>query len=771
MNIKSKIVKLCSLCLCVTMIAGGTAYALASTTNKTENNTTNTTTESTAQNQSEKADKNSDTVKDETVYVLANPDGTVQKIIVSDWIKNNLSSDKINDVTELENTENVKGDEEYTLGGDNSRVWDAQGNDIYYQGTIDKELPVNLSVSYKLDGETISPEDLVGKSGKVTIRFDYENKQYETVKIDGKDEKIYVPFVMLTGMLLDNDKFTNVEVSNGKIISDGDKTAVVGFALPGLEESLGIDNEDFEIPSYVEITADVTDFSMGMTATVATNALFDEIDTEKIESLSDLDDSMDKLNDAMEKLLDGSSSLYDGLCTLLDKSRELVEGINQLADGAKKLKDGAYSLDEGAKKLSDGATTLSEGLNTLSENNDKLNGGAKKVFEALLSTAQTQLKEAGLSVPALTIDNYATVLNKIIDSLDNTKIYNQALKQVTAAVEKKRDYIKSQVTDAVHKEVESGVTNAVKEQIKEKVTAAVKEEVSAQVTEAVRKNVEEQVILAATGKDKATYDAAVSSGLVDTATQNAINAAIAKKMESKEVQKLISSNIEKQMESEKVTKTISEKVNEQMETDQVKNLIKTNTDAKMKENDIQSVIEKNTEIQIQKIVSEQMASEEVQSKLASAAKGAKSVIALKASLDDYNTFYLGLMDYTAGVEKAATGALSLKNGASELKNGTGTLYNGVSSLYDGILTMKNGAPALIDGITQLKDGAMQLSDGLSKFNKEGVQKLMDTADDAKVFIDRMKAIINVAKNYKSFAGISDDADGDVKFIYRTDEIE
>ena len=779
---KRKIAKIISLCLCMVLFAGGALYAFAANDDKVvedqaEKNNTEEQLDEDKQQQGDSSESNA--YKDETVYVLADADGTIQKIIVSDWIKNTLSSDKINDVSELENIENVKGDEEYTLGGDNVRVWDARGNDIYYQGTIEKELPVGLKVSYKLDGETVSPDELAGKSGKVTIRFDYENNRYENVKINGKDEKIYVPFAMLTGMILDNDTFSNVEVSNGKVINDGDRTVVIGLALPGLEEDLGINKDKiedkldkkFEIPSYVEITADVNNFSLGMTVTVATNSLINNIDTEKIDDITDLSGSIDELSDAMAKLLDGSSALYNGLCTLLDKSKELINGINQLADGVAKLKDGAYALDEGTKKLSDGAAALSSGLDTLSSNNDKLNDGAKKVFEALLSTAETQLKAAGLSVPALTIDNYASVLNGIIDSLDNTKIYNQALEQVTAAVEEKRDYIKSQVADAVRTEVEAGVTSAVTEQVKAQVTEAVKEQVLAEVTAKVRENVEEQVILAVTGMNKASYNTAVSAGRVDTAAQNAVKSAITQKMASEEITALISSNTDKQMQSEEVSAIIAQKVEEQMKTEQIKNTIKKNTDLKMTEKDIQALIEQNTEAQIQKAISENMAGEEVQSKIASASEGAKSVISLKASLDDYNAFYLGLMDYTAGVAQAASGASDLKNGASELKNGTNNLYNGVCSLYDGILTMKNGVPALVDGVTQLKDGAMQLSDGLAQFNKEGIQKLIDKVDDAEVLIERLKATINVSKNYKSFAGISNNADGNVKFIYRTKEIK
>jgi len=765
---KSKILKIVSLCLCTFILVSGAAYALAS--NKDTNND-NKVAENTTDKQPEEVDAENETFKDETVYVIANADGTVQKIIVSDWIKNTFSNEKIKDVTELENIENIKGDESYTLGGDNTRVWDARGNDIYYQGTIEKELPVNLSVTYKLDGKTVSPDELSGKSGKVTIRFNYNNNQYETVKINGKNETVYVPFIMLTGVIFDNSKFTNVEVSNGKIINDGDRTAVIGFALPGLQENLAIDREKFEIPSYVEITADATDFSLGMTVTVATNALFSNVDIEKIDSISDLTDSMTELNNAMTKLLDGSSALYGGLCTLLDKSKELIDGINQLAEGTAKLKYGAFSLDEGAKKLSDGAAALSAGLDTLSANNDKLNDGAKKVFEALLSTAEVQLKAAGLSVPALTIDNYASVLNGIIDSLDSTRIYNQALEQVTAAVEAKQDYIKSQVTAAVRSEVEAGVISAVTEQVKSEVTKAVREQVSAQVTATVREDVEEQVILAVTGMNKASYDAAVSAGRIGTETQNIINSAISEKMASEEISSIISSNIDTQMQSEKVSAMISQKVEEQMKTGEVKNIIQQNIDLKMTQKDILSLIEQNTEAQMQKIISENMASEEIQAKLAAASEGAKSVISLKASLDDYNSFYLGLMSYTASVAQAASGASDLKNGADELKNGTDALYDGVCSLYNGILTMKNGAPALVNGITQLKDGAMQLSDGLLKFNNEGIKKLIDTVDDVEIFIERLKATVTVSKNYKSFAGISSNMDGNVKFVYRTGEIK
>ena len=319
-------------------------------------------------------DNNETSSKDEAVYILAGADGSPKKIIVSDWIKNTLGMESIKDKTDMPDVENTNGDESFTVDGSGSRVWDVEG-----------------TVTYKLDGKTISSEDLIGKTGKVTIRFDYLNKQYETVNIDGQNKKIYVPFAMLTGILLDNDVFTNVEVSNGKLINDGSRTAVIGVALPGLQENLAISKEKFEIPDFVEITADVKDFKLGMTVTMASNELFSNLNTDSFASVSELSEAMGELTNAMDKLLDGSSQLYDGLYTLLDKSGELAEGVNQLAAGAAKLKAGAEDIDSGAAALQEGAIQLSEGLSKLAENNASLTGGAKQVFETLLSTANTQL--------------------------------------------------------------------------------------------------------------------------------------------------------------------------------------------------------------------------------------------------------------------------------------------------------------------------------------------------------------------------------------------
>ena len=368
------------------------------------------------------------TVKDETVYVLASADGSVQKIIVSDWIKNASASASVADKSELSNIENVKGDEGYTLGSDNARVWDAQGKDIYYQGNIEKELPVTLKVTYKLDGKSVSADELKGKSGKVTIKYEYKNNQYENVTIDGKTEKIYVPFAMLTGMLLDNNVFSNVEVSNGKLLNDGNRTVVCGLAFPGLQENLNINKEKLEIPDYVEINADVKNFEMTNTVTVAVNDIFGKINTDEINSVSDIEKSINELTSAMSQLTDGSSQLYSGLCTLLEKSGELVKGIDKLALGASALKDGSLKLKDGTASVKDGMNELYSGLSELEANNAALNAGAETTFKTLLKTVQDQL-----GTDELTIANYKEKLTKLAGASTNedkeklTKLANETL--------------------------------------------------------------------------------------------------------------------------------------------------------------------------------------------------------------------------------------------------------------------------------------------------------------------------------------------------------
>lgn len=659
-----------------------------------------------------------DVEKNETVYVIAGADGSVKKIIVSDWIKNNSGSTVIRDDTALNDVTNVKGDETYTMA-DGSRVWNAEGNDIYCQGSTDRELPVIIAVSYKLDGKTVSADELAGKSGRVTVRFDYENKQYETVEIDGKKEKIYVPFVMLTGMLLDGDRFSNVEVTNGKFVNDGDRIAVVGIAFPGLGDDLGIPADKYEIPGYVEMTADVKDFKMTNTVTVAVGDLFGRLNTNALDT-TDINDAIGKLTDYMTQLTDGADALYGGLGTLLESSGELAAGIDKLAAGAEQLKNGAGQLADGSAQLAAGAGELAAGLGELSSNSADLNAGAAQVFDSLLAAANSQLSAAGLDVPALTRDNYGKVLAGVIASLDEASVRAQAEAVARATVEKAVEAKKVEISAAV--------------------TSAVRAEVSAKVTSAVRSGVEDKV-LASMGMRREQYEAGIAAGAISAEQQAGINAAIDAAMQSAEVTALTEANTDAEMQSETIKALIASKTDEQAAL-----LIEQNMQSEAVRSQVNAAVEK-------------------------AVAGAASITALHAQLDSYNEFYTGLARYTAGVDSAKAGADSLNDGAASLAQGAGTLKTGIDELCEGILTLKNGVPALIDGAGELHDGAGKLSDGLKRFNEEGVGRIVDAVDgDLAGLMTRIKATADVSRDYRTFTGLSDGMSGQVKFIYRTDSI-
>ena len=685
-------------------------------------------------------------VKDETVYVLAGADGRTNKVIVSDRLANPDGLAELTETSTLRGVENVKGDETCTENG-TTRTWDAAGSDIYYQGTTNEEPPVKLSVTYALGGEEISASDIAGKSGRVTIRFDYENTLKTTKNINGEDTAICVPFAAITGMMLDNDSFRNVEVTNGKLVNDGDRTFVIGTAFPGMTESLGLtDNEKITIPEFVEITADVTDFRLGNTLTIVTNELFNDIDLDLGDKEAGLTEDMDKLGEAMQQLIDGSGRLHEGLSELLEKSSALTDGVSALSTGAEKLNTGAAAANEGVKKLNEGSVKLSEGLGTLSSNSAALTAGSEQVFGSLLDMANTQLEAAGITGYTLTIENYAQTLDAIIASLDENEVLKTAQEkaraQVTEAVEAKRS------------EVVAGVTKAVREQVAEKVNAGVRETVEAKVTEAVRAKVL-GAVLAAQGMTPEKYEQAVAAGMINEQTQKAIEGAV-----------------EQQMQTEEIKAQIAAAADAQMQTPEVKAQAEAALEAQLQSDEVKAIIAETTESKIAELIEENMNSEEVQSKiqegLSAAKSGAAKLTELKAQLDSYNTFYTGLAQYTEGVSQAAGGAKQLSDGLNELGSGTEALADGTQQLCDGISGMNDKLPALIDGITQLNDGSGELAEGCEKFNDEGIAKLTDLVNgDIGGIIDRVKALSEVSGEYGTFTGGS----GSARFVYRTDAIE
>lgn len=318
-----------------------------------------------------------DPTKTETVYVFNNADGSARNAIVTDWLKNVKGDQSLADVSNLTDIENTESQADFQQNGQNL-TWNAQGSDIYYKGNTTQQAPVTIKVTYWLDGQEISPDDLAGKSGHVKIRYDYTNNASYPTEVNGQQRTMYVPFVAATGLILDNDNFKNVTAVNGKIVNDGDRTTVAGFAMPGLQEDLDISSDDVDIPTYFELEADATDFSLDTSLTAVSSNLFDNVNTDDM-SEDTLGDDINKMNDAMNQLIDGSSSLYDGLTQLADGADQLDNGLGTLQDSTASLPASADALNAGAQQVASGAGQLADGSTTLASGTDQLASGASQL--------------------------------------------------------------------------------------------------------------------------------------------------------------------------------------------------------------------------------------------------------------------------------------------------------------------------------------------------------------------------------------------------------
>ena len=343
--------------------------------------------------------------KAETVYAKADADGTVTETTVEAVLKAREGA-TIPDVAALREIRNKEGDEEYTTGADNTLTWQNSGSAITYEGKSDAALPVTTRVTYYLNGVETAPDDLAGQSGRVRIRFDYTNHTRETVTVDGQAYTVSVPFTAITAVILDGDRFSNIEADNGKVMELDGQTAVLGTAMPGLADSLCLADfeplEDTEIPAYFEVSADVTDFALDFTATILTPSALDDLDTGDLSDLDDLSDTLDDLTDAADALTDGTGALADGVQALYDGFHQYADGVQGLNQGAEALADGLTQLYTSGTALVDGANALRDGLSAVSSAVGGMTGGDSGSNAEAMAQLSEQLAPA--------IQNYGTTL-------------------------------------------------------------------------------------------------------------------------------------------------------------------------------------------------------------------------------------------------------------------------------------------------------------------------------------------------------------------------
>lgn len=646
-----------------------------------------------AQTSSQIIDKVGKGEKDETVYVIAGSDGSPEKIIVSEWLKNTEKAAKLEDSSELKNIKNVKDNAKYVIDKDNMKVWTAEGKDVYYQGEIDKKLPVDISVSYTLDGKNVSAKELAGKSGRVTIKYSYKNNEARTVNVDGQSLTMYVPFSVVTGLVLDDKAFSNVEVTNGRVINDGKRNIVMGFALPGMKENLGDAANSLNLPETFEVTADVKNFSVETSISVVSSELFANVSSDKLSSLNGIKSQLDEFANSANKLADGSSQLYDGLGTLLEKAGEIKTGTLKLYRGAVSLNDGAKQFSEGTGELYKGTTELNEGLQALSSKSEQLNNGAAQIFDSLIAQANTELSARGLGAVSMTKDNYSSVLTSIIKNMDEGNVR-------AIATQKARQTVEAQVHQN-EAQIAVVVTQKIKEQVLQNVLNA----------SGISMTVE-------------AYKNALASGTIPASVAQQIDNAVAA-----------------QMSSEQVQSTIQAKVNAEINN------------------------------QIEQAMNSPAVVQGIEEAVAKAKTGVSSLAALKGQLDKYNQFYQGLRQYTEGVDKAAKGSKKINYGVGQLAEKSKELQAGAATLEAGIKALMAGGDKLVGGVSQLNDGAKTLSEGMNRFNKEGVQKIVELFNGRFGELSaRLKAMSDMAKSYDNFAGKTEGTKSNVKFVYKTSSI-
>lgn len=671
--------------------------------------------------------------KEESVYVKADASGNVKKTTVSEWLKN-PEKGTISDTSELKDIKNVKGDETFETGSNNVS-WKSEGNDIYYQGTIDKELPVDVKVSYKLDGKSISPKDLKGKSGKVEIQFSYDNKSKQTVNVNGEDVEMYTPFTMVSAMMLSSDEYSNVSVENGKLISDGDKNIVVGVAFPGLANDLNLKDldMDIDIPETVTITADVKDATVGTSITMASAELMNEFGLDDIDSFDDLQDSIDDLEDATNQLVDGSKEAADGSKELADGAGTLNDGAGTLASGAGTLADGVNTLNEKSGTLVSGVNTLASGVGTytagvasiaknsqlISDNMQSLQGGVNKLEEQIAAQA-TQ----GLGEIKTNINNAKTGVDQI----------NSA---ITTSLGEGKPGVQGILSNASQALTGADVT------IDQNDVNVTVNSVSLKNSESVNKIIE---------------DSALSDD-EKNALKNAINSAITKD----------NMNIEYKVE-------LNENGNSKLNSAQQKiatanGLVTTANGALSQLSDSMNTISGGLsalagENGIGQLEAAFAKNESVDQGFAQLGQGVSELAAGTQALAD------GAAELNKNSAPLMAGVTSLKDGGSQLASGVSQLASGANQVADGAGILAGGTQTLLDGANTLADGNQTLADGMQEYKEEAIDKLTDLFNgDISGVTDRIDAMTNLAKEYKSFAGISDGVSGTTKFIIETEGID
>lgn len=698
--------------------------------------------------------KDNDADKDESVYLISDANGNVNKTIVVDHLKNKDKKDTLEDASNLSDIENVKGKEKFTQSGD-KLTWQAGGKDIYYQGTATEEPPVTQKVTYYLDGKEISPEDLAGKSGKVKIRFDYTNTTSYTETVNGEKQTVSVPFAAVTGLVL-GDGFENIEVTNGKAEVSDSSSVVLGYALPGLKDSLGIKDKDLDgdvnIPEYMEMTADVENFSMPAAMTFVVNAS-DYVSTDGIDT-SDLDDMINDLKDASTQLQDGSKTLAEGTDTLADGLSTLQSKLGTFASGVGTLQSGLKAYTDGVSTLSGGLNTLGNSTGALVSGADKLNDGAKSLKAGIISvdagvdSVQENVNKlngaaAQISTGASDLDTKAQALAQGASDL------NDGVEKLASTVQGMPETVKSSINDTL-KQLSSFVPVLI---------VAGYDNTLAQTGVTVD-NVDKVTTFA---KEK---EAEIKEIIARSATKNAHGYNELPDKSKSEVDKTYNEAMEGLYQGQGAVMVYTQ-INQTVSSEQSQNQVKELTEgaSSLKENTAKFQKEGTTTLK-EGTSALATGTSALASGLTPLKEGTKQLVAGSNSLAE------GIDSLANSVPTLTSGIKQLVDGSNTLVANNAQLNSGASQLADGTNQIVSGVDQLTTGSKTLSEGAHTLADGMVQFNEEGINKILDAYNgDLKPFTDKLQAVIDAGEEYQTYSAIADGQTGSVKFIYKLASID
>ena len=686
--------------------------------------------------------------KDETVYVYVDSAGAVKRTEVTTKLGNPDALSQISDVTSLSDIEVEDGSEDFTRLG-SEVVWNADGKDVTYKGSSFDAAPVSIKVTYTLDGVNVDPADLAGKNGHVVIRFDYENNTAEPVSVKGKLVEVCTPFTAITGLMLDQDVFSNVKVENGRIVQDGDRTVVIGYAMPGLRQSLDI-GDDFDVPEYFQVEADVQNFELKSPLTMVSPNLLDDIDTSDFDT-SELEGVSADLNDAMAALIEGSDTLGSGLGELADAAktasdgtRELASGVNEVDDGAKAVFAGTSNVAEGAVGLAtgissavDGASALESGAQDLANGLSSLKGGfddAAKGTDALVDGADAlagglgSLRDGSESAPGLSgAQAGASQLSAGIgDAAGNL---GDAAGGIEQGVQVAGEAIDGAVMTLDVVDANAGAAG-------ENVSEA-RAQVEALVNADVLTSEDAESLL--DSLDRA--DSAIA-GIDTDGTRSALTGAKDTLDAIGEAGEAIGSASSELSSAAEQAGQLSEGLKGAIEG--IDSLEEGSDALKSGLSDLKAGTDRT--------------SQALDDAVAGSGKLADGATALKG-------------DSEGGLTAAAAGAHELATGASEVASGAGKLADGTDALGSGSTALAEASDIMAEALDAAAEGGAALTQGLQVFNDEGISEIGDAIDNRVLKLsDRFDAITAAGKRYTNFGGIAAETTGSVKFVYEMDGI-